>query len=232
MFLKTKSIQGPKGLQPACAPNYCCCEEREDFFFGCHGPAGSFFWWSQYCLELSCSAVTQRTSEVSGFFVCSVQCPGRKQQPEISWPDCVTMEAINQIILPAREYCLRSLSKCQLEVEEANKELPVSCWNRLRKLYYSLKRSFAALTLIFCWLIMSSSINCSFSLACVPVRFVNTSELCFVCPAFIPWECGRITGPSSGFRNCCKGKMIGVFKALRMDYGKIILVGYLHALFE
>lgn len=109
-----------------------------------------------------------------------MQCPGRNQQPEISRPDCVIMEAINQIILPARgEYCLRGLSKCQLEMEAANKELPVFCWNRLRKLYCDLKEIFASFTLIFYCLIMSSSINHSFSPACVPISFVNISQLCF-----------------------------------------------------
>lgn len=32
-FLKTECIQGPKRLQPAHAPNYWCCEEREEFSF-------------------------------------------------------------------------------------------------------------------------------------------------------------------------------------------------------
>lgn len=121
-------------------------------FFGCSWPAGSLlFWWSQSCLELSCFSVTWRTSEVSVFScMLSVQCLGRNQQPEISWPDCVIMEAITQIILSARgEYCLRGLSKCQLEMEEANKELPVSCWNRLRKLYWNLKAIFCCFYLDF-----------------------------------------------------------------------------------
>lgn len=144
MFLKTKSIQGPKGLQPAYAPNYWRCQEKGGFvwfgFFWLLLTSRNWsllFWWSQSCLELSCFSVTWRTSEVSVFScMLSVQCLGRNQQPEISWPDCVIMEAITQIILSARgEYCLRGLSKCQLEMEEANKELPVSCWNRLRKLY-------------------------------------------------------------------------------------------------
>lgn len=92
---------------------------------------------------------------------------------------------------------------------------------------------FAAFTLIFYWLVMSSSINRLFSLACVPVSFVNISELCFVLAACIPWECGHITGPSpAGFKHCSKGKMIGLFKALRIEFGKITIFSYLHALFE
>lgn len=109
---------------------------RNLFLLAAPDQQDQFFWWSQSCLELSCFSVTWRTSEVSVFScMLSVQRLGRNQQPEISWPDCVIMEAISQIILPARgEYCLRDLSKCQLEMEEENKELPVSCWNRLRKL--------------------------------------------------------------------------------------------------
>lgn len=178
MFLRTKNIQGPKG-QPAYAPNYWSCEEY--FFFLL--PLTSrinFFWWSRYCLELSCFLWLGEHLKSLCFLVCSVQCPGRNQQPEISRPDCVIMEAINQIILPARgEYCLRGLSKCQLEMEAANKELPVFCWNRLRKLYCDLEEIFAAFTLIFYCLIMSSSINHSFSPDYVPISFVNISKLCF-----------------------------------------------------
>lgn len=103
------------------------------FFFGCSWPAGSIFlvvsiWPRAFLLFCDFENIWTLC-----FLICSVQCPGRNQQPDISWPECVIMGEINQMILPARgEYCLRGLSKCQLEMEEANKELPVSCWNRLR----------------------------------------------------------------------------------------------------
>lgn len=199
MFLKIKSIQAPKGQQPAYAPNYWCCEEREEFiFFGWSWPAGLFLFLVVSILPRAFLLFCDLENIWSQcFLVCSVQCPGRNQQPEISWPDCVIVEVISQVILPARgEYCLRGLSKCQLEMEEANKELPVSCWSRLRKLYWGLKVIFTAFTLILCWLIMSSSMNSSFSLSCVPMSFVNISELCFVHAACILWECGHTTGPS------------------------------------
>lgn len=54
------------------------------FFFGCSWPAGSIFWWSWYGLELSCSSVTLRTSEVSVFCCMFCAVPWQKSTALIS----------------------------------------------------------------------------------------------------------------------------------------------------
>lgn len=104
------------------------------FFFGCSWPAGSIFLvvsiWPRAFL-LFCDFENIWSLCVLLYVLCSAL--AEINSLDISWPECVIMGEINQIILPARgKYCLRGLSKCQLEMEEANKELPVSCWNRLR----------------------------------------------------------------------------------------------------